>query len=283
MADNIQIQSARQEGKTAAMEAMQRQCGAVVAHTGQPPSPYARMANAVYWVARETHAVAQRAAIEQLYHYHSVDTHNLNVRISREMLDGQFDYQPMRYHSTAPEYGDRRIYPVAESTEIEIGSSVCLDSNAMIVACPDDSPDIIGRAFSVAVKNEDTDGYEVDVLLSQEYELSFEPVGQPIQPDPAERDNALKLLERVAGKEARERAEKGNEVEIISKSGGAYYLCEGRTTTYFSAKPTPYSGHVGGNLCYELPHDYHPIDTMVAEILLIQTDEQKYLELANKM
>ena len=107
----------------------------------------------------------------------------------------------------------------------------------------------------------------------------------PIKHDPAERENALKLLETVAGKEKRVDAEAfpPRWIEIKGESGNLYCLAEGCATRVKPPKKRFRKRPFISGLCYELPYDYHPIDTMVAEILLIQTDEAKYLELANRM
>ena len=134
-------------------------------------------------------------------------------------------------------------------------------------------------------------------MLEQEYELSFETTRKPH--NPAERENALRLLETVVGNENVEEHTscvglKYVSADVVSPSGNEYRVTEAGMTGVLKTKQSKHWWRMHGisiplrtgtiedrDFCYELPHSYHPIDTMIAEILLIQTDEDKYLETAN--
>lgn len=122
-------------------------------------------------------------------------------------------------------------------------------------------------------------GQELDRLMLQGIEH------QP--PDPAERENALRLLETVVGAEEMARFAKYGGLTVCGPSGAVYSLREGRMTetrrpgtpARFGLGPIPEEITL---FCFELPGGgYHPLDKMIAEILMIQTDEEKYLEIAN--
>jgi len=108
--------------------------------------------------------------------------------------------------------------------------------------------------------------------------------GQPIKPpDPAERERALNLLETVLDKDAVET--RGQFVTATIQAGMYQYkLIEGGFTTRNILVK-----RLGGESlwqefrCYDIGEQYHPIDKMVAEILLIQTDEKRYLRESNSV
>ncbi len=101
----------------------------------------------------------------------------------------------------------------------------------------------------------------------------------------AERDNALRLLETVVGTGAMEHFKKTGKMIVKGATSGAeYVLLEGNITQTWGPRrqgeSTRRAPRDSMRLCYELPGGYHPLDTMIAEILMIQTDEVRYLEIA---
>ena len=99
-------------------------------------------------------------------------------------------------------------------------------------------------------------------------------IGEPR--DPEERNNAIRLLETVVGEETMKNFNAGGRIRIPSPTRDGFYILKEGGMTYYHASSISWAW-----FCYELPSGYHPIDKMVAEILMIQTDEKKYLEIAN--
>jgi hypothetical protein len=118
--------------------------------------------------------------------------------------------------------------------------------------------------------------------------------------DPAERENALRLLGSVVGADRAAKFEETGSVIVKGVSGAEYTLKEGRMTETTAGGDfippellpiempdgriahqmiTP-SGRAPRLLCFEIGGQYHPLDKLVAEVLMIQTDEKKYLEIA---
>lgn len=107
--------------------------------------------------------------------------------------------------------------------------------------------------------------------------------------DPKERENALALLKKVIGASAFEAFEEHGGVAIKTKTSTYLFreqqstvrLIEEDTRTGLFRKPLPKG--LGLSYCYQIPAGLHPIDKVIAEILMIQTDERAYLNTAQIM
>lgn len=157
-------------------------------------------------------------------------------------------------------------------------------------------------------------GLTINIAATNELLLSMSAASERLQrfadvldgieilpPDPAERENALRLLETVVGAEDLEDFKKTGGMIVKGASGTEYVLSEGAMTralkagdyigpvTHSAAMPDGTVVHqlvapatrADARLCFEIPGGYHPLDKMIAEILMIQTDEEQYLRIAN--
>jgi len=112
-------------------------------------------------------------------------------------------------------------------------------------------------------------------IWQQEYELNFDVDVQPSKsPDPAERERAMNLLETVVDKDAIDGARPYDVCITIRTSTAEYRVVEGGFTWCIYDDKRELR-------CYDIGREYHPIDKMIAEILLIQTDEDRYLRESN--
>jgi len=97
-----------------------------------------------------------------------------------------------------------------------------------------------------------------------------------------ERATAMVLLRTVLGEEAHREIKTNKGYTVTGESTGYLYrLRIGEMTLRYSSHLTP---NVNRNtiLCFELEGGYHPVDTLIAEALMIATDEERYLSIAIK-